>query len=69
MARFGLLDAVGHFVNVIAFASVWDKSVRRAVHPGAFVKALLEKQEDATGRVSYLLHSKLVLYKKSELER
>lgn len=69
MARFGMLDAVGHFVNVVAFASVWEDDVREVVRPGAFIRAALEKQEDVKGRISYLLQAgRLVVYERTDLE-
>jgi len=67
MAYIGLLDAVGHYVRVVAFASVWG-DIRRVVRPGAFLGMDVQRQPDKGHTWAYFFNGgRVKIYKKSTL--
>jgi DNA polymerase-3 subunit alpha len=67
MARFGMLDAVGHYIRVIAFASSWG-DIERAIKPGAFLRLEVERKADKDGSWSYFFDGgKVKVYRRSTL--
>ena len=60
MATFGLLDAAGHFIKVVAFSSLW-REARRLLRPGSLVRVELKRQK-RHGRTEFLLGEELVTY-------
>lgn len=64
MANFGLLDAVGHYIRVIAFASFWG-DIAHVINPGAFISVEIEKQI-RHGETSFLFNGGRVrIFKKT----
>lgn len=64
MAFFGMLGADGTFIDVIAFASIWD-DISRIVKPGRLLKVMVEKQPDRYRGWSYLCGDRVKWYKKA----